>query len=330
MARKVLVTGGGGMIGLALCRELLKHDNSVILFDLAEQFFRREKEIQELQELGELHIQAGTIMDRWSIAMAAKGVDAVVHLAAMLGVKRTEDNRLLCMDINVSGTESVLNACIQDGIEHVVIASSSEVYGEPTRNPISEDDETHGKTVYAVSKLAAEELTKGYHQMFPSLNYTIVRFFNTYGEGQVAQFVLSRFVNRVLCGETPIVYGDGAQKRSFCHVDDAVTAIRAMLASPAARNRVYNIGNSQEVFTMYEVAQKVIDLLAPDRDLSVRVVGFEDSDRSPEREIFTRYCETTRARKELAFSPRITLEEGIKRLAAAQSFHDDWANRFPQ
>ncbi len=150
---------------------------------------------------------------------------------------------------------------VQNDISHFVIASSSEVYGEPSINPVHEGAETKGKTVYAVSKMAAEELAKGYHQIHPKLNYTVVRFFNTYGEGQVAQFVISRFVKRVLEGLNPQVYGEGAQTRSFCHVTDVVEGLREILERPLARNRVYNIGNSKEVYSLIELAQKVIDVL---------------------------------------------------------------------
>lgn len=326
MSRKVFITGGGGLIGLTLARNLVEHGYEVISFDLAEQFARRQAEVDALTSGGKVEAVVGTIMDRWSVTLAAKGCAAAVHLAAMLGVKRTEDNRLLCMDINVNGTDNVLNACVQNGIGHFVLASSSEVYGEPTINPIHEDVETKGKTVYAVSKMAAEELAKGYHQIHPDLNYTIVRFFNTYGEGQVAQFVLSRFVKRVLEGRNPQVYGDGNQTRSFCHVSDAVNGVRMILERPVARNRVYNIGNSKEVYSLTEVAQKVIDTLKPEAGLSVDSVPFSASDRTPEREIITRYCNNDRAVSELGLDPKITLEQGIQRIADSV-IHENWANR---
>ncbi len=324
MSKRILITGGGGMIGLALADTLLRRGHAVRCFDLYEQFLRRRDEVQRLSKLGEADIVSGTIMDRWAITLAAKDCDTVVHLAAMLGVRRTEENRLLCIDVNVNGTDNVLNACAQNGVKRVALASSSEVYGEPTSNPVREDNETKGKTVYAVTKLAAEELVKGYHQISPSLDYSIVRFFNTYGEGQVAQFVLSRFVKRVVEGRNPVVYGDGLQKRSFCHVTDAVEGVALALESERARNRVYNIGNSQEVYTLREVAQKVIDTLAPDKGLSVEVVGFEKADRTADREIVTRFCDTTRASEELGFAPGITLEEGIRRIAATPEIHDSW------
>lgn len=328
MKRRIFITGGGGMIGLALARTLLTRGHAVVVFDLAEQFVRRQHEVEELKAMGDIVIRVGTIMDRWSVTLASRGCTAVVHLAAMLGVRRTEENRLLCMNINVDGTDNVLNACVQNGIEHFILASSSEVYGEPSVNPIHEEVETKGKTVYAVSKMAAEELAKGYHQIHPHLNYTIVRFFNTYGEGQVAQFVLSRFVKRVLEGKNPQVYGDGTQTRSYCHVSDAVEGVRAIIEMPNARNRVYNIGNSREIFTLTEVAEKVIWTLRPDSGLSVDVIGFDAADRTPEREILTRYCDNTRAVTELGFQPKVTIEEGIRRIAAA-SIPERWTDWSP-
>jgi nucleoside-diphosphate-sugar epimerase len=91
-----------------------------------------------------------------------------------------------------------------------------------------------------------------------------------------------------------------------------------------ARNRVYNIGNSQEVFTLAEAAQKVIDVLAPKSALKVELVGFDKADRNEQREIFTRYCDTSRAASELGYRPAISLEEGIRRIAVAGAIHESW------
>jgi UDP-glucose 4-epimerase len=326
MIKRVFITGGGGLIGFTLARNLISNGYEVILYDLAEQFARRKVEVEKLTASGKVSIVIGTIMDRWSVTVASKGADVMVHLAAMLGVKRTEDNRLQCMDINVNGSENVLNACVQNRVGHIIIASSSEVYGEPTINPIHEEVETKGKTVYAVSKMGAEELTKGYHQICPNLDYTIVRFFNTYGEGQVAQFVLSRFVKRVLSGKNPQVYGDGTQTRSYCHVTDAVEGVRAIIENPIARNRVYNIGNSLEVYTLTQVAQKVIDVLKPSAGLRVEHLSFEESDRTLDREINIRYCDNSRAVAELGLDPKVSLEEGLSRIADSV-IHEDWVDR---
>ena len=154
---RVLVTGGAGCIGMPVCHLLQESGSQVVLFDLYEQIRMVEKHIHN-----DIEIYFGSILDESSIRDATKGCNAVIHLGAYLGVRRTEINRLRCLDINISGTKNVLDACVLSGVEKIVFASSSEVYGEPLSNPIKETDLTQGKSVYAVSKLAGEELVKAY------------------------------------------------------------------------------------------------------------------------------------------------------------------------
>lgn len=323
MTVHVCITGGAGLIGFSLAKKLLKQGYIVTLFDLSEQINRRKYELSQFSSNPNLKVISGTIMDRWAVSLACRNAHVVYHLAAMLGVKRTEDNRLLCMDINVNGTDNVLNACVQNNIRHVVVASSSEVYGEPTTNPLTEESETKGKTVYAVSKLASEELVKGYHQLHPDLNYTIARFFNTYGEGQVAQFVISKFVKRILDGKNPQVYGSGQQTRSYCHVSDVVKALSMICTSPDARNKVYNIGNPSQKYSLVELAQLCIEVLAPAGNLEVDYVPFASSDRDANREINCRYCNIDKLVSDLGFTPTISVIEGIE-LISKSVIHDYW------
>lgn len=321
----VFITGGAGLIGRQLAHALLKRGYSVRSFDLGEQIECHRDEIEDLKKLGAFTVIEGTIMDSAALRRHTKGVGVVVHLAAMLGVKRTEENRLGCIEININGTDNVLNACVLNKVKHVVFASSSEVYGEPNSNPITEEHETKGKTVYAVSKLAGEELVKGYNQLYPELQYTIVRFFNTYGEGQVAQFALSRFVEAVLEKRNPVVYGDGQQTRSYGHVEDVCKGLVSILEKSEARNQVFNLGNSSQVYTLLELAQLVIDLLAPNESLEVDILGdFEGSDRLPEREIYHRFCDISKAQKLLGYEPTISVSEGIRRIAERGIVQKHW------
>lgn len=325
MTRRLFVTGAAGLIGRHLTRKLAEQNYEVVCFDLGEQFARARQWFEALEKTGRVRIVPGTILDRTGLISAMRGADTVFHLAAMLGVRRTEDNRLRCIEINVYGTENVLQAFVANRATHVVFASSSEVYGEPSRNPIHETDETKGKTVYAVSKLAAEELVKGYHQLYDGLDYTIVRFFNTYGAGQVAQFVISRFVKQVLEGRNPVVYGDGTQRRSYGHVDDITSGLIAMIENPVGRNKIYNLGNSTQIYSLRELAQKTIDVLAPGKGIEVEVVGdFAQTDRTREREIFNRFCDTSRIEADLGYKPVISIEEGIRRIAEAGTIDSDW------
>ncbi len=325
MAERIFVTGAAGLIGRHLVKRLVREGHEVICFDLGEQLARNGDYFQALEATGSVRLEAGTILDRTGAAVAMAGADAVFHLAAMLGVRRTEENRLRCLEINFQGTDNILDACVRNRVGRVIVASSSEIYGEPTHNPVSETDEAKGKTVYAISKLGAEELTKGYGQLYPWLKYTITRFFNTYGEGQVAQFVVVKFVKRVLEGKNPVVYGDGTQRRSYCHADDIAEGLLAILRSKKAHNKTYNLGNSNEIASLRELAQKVIDVLAPDSDLTVEVNGdFEGTDRSASREVYSRYCDTSLVREDLGFRPGITLEDGIRRIAESDVIHDRW------
>ena len=323
--KKVFVTGGAGFIGRAVVRRLLESGSDVVAFDLAEQLELHRDTMARLSALGNLELADGTILDKRRLQTKVAGCDAVIHLAAMLGVRRTEENKLSCLQINITGSECVLDTCATHNVSRVLLASSSEVYGEPIKNPISEVDITQGKTVYAVSKLASEELIKGYHQLFPNLQYTILRFFNTYGEGQVTQFVLAKFVHAVLSGKNPVVYGDGQQLRGYGHVDDVSKGVVDLLWNPKAYNNTYNLGNSQEVFTLEQLAQKTIDILAPEKGLEDEILGdFEGTDRHASREIHNRICNTTRAKTDIGFVPKIGIEEGIQRIAEHGTFQLDW------
>ena len=329
MPKKIFVTGGGGFIGRELVKKLLVNGFDVVCYDVGEQLSRHTAFLQALGHQSSLTVVPGTILDRIKLQTSMAGVDAVIHLAAMLGVQRTEENRLRCLETNVTGTDIVLSAAVFANVKHMIFASSSEVYGEPSTNPITEMHDTKGKTVYAISKLAGEELTKGYYQLFPKMNYTIVRFFNTYGEGQVAQFVLAKFVKRVLEGKSPQVFGDGTQKRSYGHVDDVTDGLLSIIGNPVAYGKIYNLGNSSQLYTLRQLGEKVIQVLAPTSGLQVEVLGdFNGADRNRAREVFSRYCDATLAQTELGFHPKITVEEGIKRIASAGFVHDDWPQEY--
>ena len=182
--KNIFITGGAGLIGFTLTKTLLQMNYNVAVFDLKEQLIIKEDSFKELLKKypNSFKIFPGTLMDKYAVIKALKGYEVVIHLAAILGVKRTEDNKLQCLNVNVNGTENILNACLQNENTHFLFGSSSEVYGEPISNPVNEECITQGKTVYAISKLTGEELVKGYAQLYKNFNYTIIRFFNTYGE----------------------------------------------------------------------------------------------------------------------------------------------------
>ena len=319
--KRVLVTGGAGCIGMPVCNELLKRGIKVVLFDLYEQISAVKDEIDDNVE-----IYYGSILDQSSLREAIRGCDAIIHLAAYLGVRRTEVNSMRCLDININGTKNVLDAAVQSGIKKITFASSSEVYGEPLKNPITENDITQGKTVYAISKLCGEELVKAYHSEFKNFNYSILRYFNTYGPYQIAQFVVPKFIRNVLHGKSPVIYGDGTQERSYSFSEDTARGTVDALFSVKADNMTMNIGNSTALISLKDLGELVIDICGKKGEVDICIKNtFDNTDRVESREIYQRYCSTERAKKIIDYEPIISLDEGIKRIIEVGVSRPKWA-----
>jgi len=319
--KKVLVTGGAGCIGMPVCNELLKRGAKVVLFDLYEQIDVVKEHIND-----SFKIYYGSILDESSLREAIRGCDGVIHLAAYLGVRRTEINSLRCLDININGTKKVLDAAIHAGTQKIIFASSSEVYGEPLKNPIREEDITQGKTVYAVSKLAGEELVKAYYADFETLNFTVLRYFNTYGPYQIAQFVIPKFIRNVLNDKPPVIYGDGRQERSYNFSEDTARGTVDALFSQEANNTTMNIGNSNALISLKDLGELVIKICGKQDDMKINIKNtFENTDRDESREIYQRYCNTEKAKAIIGYEPKISLEEGIKNIIKIGVLQPKWA-----
>ena len=318
--KSVLVTGGAGCIGLEVCNQLSQRGVEVRLFDLPEQIIRVKDVIAS-----EVQVHFGSILDSSSVRDAMRGTDAVIHLAAMLGVRRTELNRLRCLEINVEGTKRVLECSIAGDIGKLVFASSSEVYGEPMYNPVDEQTPVFAKTVYAVSKLMGEELCSAYAQHYPKFAYTVLRFFNTYGPNQTAQFVVPKFISDVLNDRSPVIYGEGNQKRSYCYVSDVARATVASLFSEEADGQTLNVGNGSDPITLRELADLVIKVGGKTGVITpIHQPNFELTDRTAEREISQRFCNASRAQSTLGWSPQVSLEQGLKQVMDSRAIFERW------
>lgn len=303
---RVLVTGGQGLIGRTTCEYLICQNLEVRAFDLPTHIFVNKH--QPIEGVENWH---GSILDRETLSFAMRGCDHVFHFAAFMGVEKTEGKPLDCLDINIIGTRNVLECCKKEGVRRVVFASSSEVYGDPLQMPMSEGDVPRPKSVYGVSKLAAEEYVKAY-QREAGLAYTILRFFNVYGRGQTPEFVMSNFITAALQNSSMKVYGDGEQIRCFCEVRDAVRGAYLALLSEKAENNTFNIGNDGEPISMKELAYKVLSLIG--KKVESIFVPLAESDRSQAREIYRRIPDISKARNLLGYEPQVSLTEGILRM----------------
>jgi UDP-glucose 4-epimerase len=299
--KKVLVTGAGGFIGTRVVQELWKRNCEVVYFDVI------EPKIDGIKR-----VNRGTILDQYDLAMAVRGCDYAVHLAALLGVQKTDNNRLETLHVNIQGTLNLIEACVKEGVKKIVFSSSSEVYGEQTKLPITEKNPLNPKSVYAVTKIVGEQYLQAYSEMYP-IQYNVIRFFNVYGEYQREDFVLPRFVYQVVNDMAPTIYGSGEQMRCFCYVADAARGLVDVLLGNNS-GEIFNIGNDSEPISMKDLAEKVIRISG--KSISPKFVEYENSDRKSTREIEKRLPSIEKAQRILNYKPEYSLDEGLKRMIA--------------
>ena len=260
---KTLITGGVGFIGSHLVDNLLAKGVEVIVLDT-----QRVLDLpgsMPSKSFEHVEVIEGSILDTDLVTNLMSKVSNCYHLAAALGVERINDDPIGSLEVNLKGSEIVLNTAASKGVR-TLLASSSEVYGKNTKMPLSEDsDRVLGSPqiarwsyseAKALDELHAFELNK--KVSFP---VTIARFFNTVGPRQSGSYgmVLPRFVKASLINQPLIVYGDGTQSRSFCSVTDVITALGLLMDSKATIGQAFNIGSPIEI-TITDLAKKVITL----------------------------------------------------------------------
>ncbi len=297
--KKILVTGGSGFIGSNIILRLLELGFFVICLDI-----KRPKNIK-LQK--RFKFLKGSILDKNAINKAINGCNVIIHLAATLGVENTDQNILRCLEINAIGTKNILNIAKNKNIKKFIYASSSEVYGDQKIFPINENAELKNKSIYAISKIVSEKYVIGYHEKY-KLNYNIIRFFNVYGEGQLNNFVIPKFINSAKKNISLKVFGDGKQVRSFCDVRDATNGLIEILKS-GKTNKTYNVGNDLEPISIYGLAKKVVKLSK--KKLKIKKIPYSKSDRKKSREIIKRIPDISRIQKDTKYKPTVSIEQGI-------------------
>ncbi|MFH0831785.1 MAG: NAD-dependent epimerase/dehydratase family protein [archaeon] len=296
---KVLITGGSGLIGSALAERLVKKGVDVNVLD-------KRKNLN----LPGVNLIQGSILNKGDLKRAVKDCDYVYHLAAIVGVNLADGRALECLDVNIIGTRNVCEASLQVGVKKILFASSSEVYGEPDKLPISEDFLLKPKSAYGWSKAVGEEYCKAFKKN-EGLDYSVVRFCNVYGPNQALKFVLPLFINNALSNKSLEIYGSGEQIRSFCYVDDAARGTELVMMSPKTNSDVFNIGNPNEPISMKDLAKKVLDLAGiKGNHVFVPLENY----RSPAREIQKRIPDISKSHKTVGFKPEINLDEGLKRV----------------
>lgn len=255
---KILITGGAGNVGGSLANYLVQNpQNQVLIFD---NLLTGSLSKLPNNSLNNWKFVRGDVNNYRDIAavMLAYQFDYVFHYAAVVGVKRTIDNPKMVLD-DIEGIKNVLDLSKNTGVRRVFYSSSSEVYGEPVEIPQHEETTPlNSRLPYAIVKNLGEAFLKSYYQEY-GLNYTIFRFFNTYGPNQSTDFVVAKFIHLALKNKDIPVYGEGNQTRTFCYIDDNLEVTNKILTNGYFENEVINIGNDKE-YTILELAHKIIEL----------------------------------------------------------------------
>ncbi|MGF7078371.1 NAD-dependent epimerase/dehydratase family protein [Mucilaginibacter sp. UYCu711] len=251
---KVLITGGAGNVGGALACHLVQKGYQVVVVDnLITGSLHNLPQGYDNFTFIECDVNCYTDL---SAIMLAFKFDYVFHYAALVGVARTLKNPIAVLE-DIEGIKHILSLSKNIGVKRIFYSSSSEVYGEPVEFPQNEHTTPlNSRLPYAIVKNVGEAFFKSYYKEF-GLEFTIFRFFNTYGPKQSVDFVVSKFLNAALKNQDINIYGDGDQTRTFCYIDDNIEATTKIFEESLYINEVINIGNSKEM-TILELAQKVI------------------------------------------------------------------------
>jgi nucleoside-diphosphate-sugar epimerase len=299
-----LVTGAAGFIGSNLVEALVSRGEHVIGLDN----FSTGKRGNIGPFLDRIDFIEGDIRDPASCARACAGADFVLHQAAIGSVPRSVDDPAFSNDNNVTGTLNMLIAARDAGVQRFVFAASSSAYGDTPTLPKVETMPAVPLSPYAVTKLVGEHYCRVFHQVF-GLPTVALRYFNVFGprqdpEGAYAA-VIPRFLQAILAGRAPVIFGDGGQTRDFCYIDNVVQAnLKACAAGQEAFGRVMNIGAAGRI-ALNDLTRRMLDLLgstlepafAPPRAGDVR-----DSQ-----------ADINLARELLGYDPQVDVLEGLER-----------------
>ncbi|RNL87239.1 NAD-dependent epimerase/dehydratase family protein [Sinomicrobium pectinilyticum] len=344
MKDKILITGGAGFIGSHLTDELISKGYQVrILDNLSEQVHGIAGKRPDYLN-PEAELQIGDVRDKAAVTEALKGVKAVFHFAAMVGVGQSMYEIRDYTEVNNIGTATLLEALIDHPVEKLIVASSMSIYGEGLYKnaegeykmecrrkfsslkkhqwemyengevlesvPTPETKRPNLSSIYALSKYDQERLCLITGEAY-NIPTTALRFFNVYGTRQALSNpytgVLAIFAARLLNDNPPVIFEDGKQKRDFIHVKDVARACRLAMEVPEANGEVFNIGSGNQYSIAY-IAHKLARVMK--KDITPEITG-----KYRVGDIRHCYADTAKAEKILGFKPEINFEEGLYELS---------------
>ena len=314
---EILVTGAAGFIGSHLCERLVARGDRVTGFDNFDPFYPRavkERNLAGLRRNPAFRLVEGDLTDPQDIESAldsAGKVDAVVHLAALAGVRPSISSPQRYWAVNVTGTLHLFSTCRARGIKRFVFGSSSSVYGKDSQVPFCESDPcTRPLSPYAATKRAGEMLAFTEHHLYGS-SITCLRFFTVYGPRQRPDLAIHKFT-RLIAGDQPVeLFGDGTTSRDYTWIDDildgVLAAIEQQAQNPAPAFRIYNLGGAHPTSL-----KNLVDRIAAALGKSPRI------DWQPEQpgDMPHTLADVELSQSELGYAPKVSIAQGIPRFVA--------------
>jgi UDP-glucose 4-epimerase len=307
--KRVLITGGAGLIGSHIADLCLQHPvNQVVIYD---NFVRgRRENLSAALADPRVNVVTGDIRDSQTLAHVMPGIDVVFHQAAIRITQCAEEPRL-ALEVLVNGTFNVLEAAVKAGVSKVVAASSASIYGQADKFPTPEQHHPYNnRTLYGAAKTFNELLLQSFHEMY-GLNYVALRYFNVYGPrmdiyGAYTE-VMIRWMERIAVGKPPLIFGDGTQTMDLVFTEDIARA-NILAAQSQVTGDVFNVASGEETSL---------------NDLAYALLGVMNSDLRPEygpvRQVNLaqrRLADVSKARQLLGFRAAVSVEEGLRRLVA--------------
>ncbi|MEN2994262.1 MAG: SDR family NAD(P)-dependent oxidoreductase [Thermodesulfovibrio sp.] len=302
----IFVTGSAGFIGWATCRLLLSKGFKVVGIDNLNDYYDpkiKELRLRDLKNFPNFIFYKGDIEDFETLKgiFTNHKIDGVINLAARAGVRASVENPWGYFDTNVKGTINLLECVKNYEIKKFVLASTSSVYGETEKMPFKVSHTTDKPLApYPASKKSAELFCYTYHYLY-GIDIIIPRYFTVYGPFGRPDMSIFRFIKKINDGEPIIVYGDGKQKRDFTFIEDIAEA--TVLCLNLDGYKIMNLGNDRPVELIY-----VINLI---EEFIGKKAKIEWQPRHP-ADIYTTWADITEAKKYIGWSPKVSIEEGIK------------------
>jgi UDP-glucose 4-epimerase len=308
---RVFITGGAGFIGSHLCDALINRGDEVVILDNLST--GSSNNIAHLK--GKIEVVEGDIRDQGLVESLSTNSDLVLHMAAALGVDNILENPIESISTNFYGSEVVINAAVKFN-KRILIASTSEIYGKNTQQPLSETaDRVTGtpqklRWTYSDAK-ALEEAAAHFLYLTEKLNVTTMRFFNTVGPRQTGKYgmVIPRFVKAAIENSPLKIFGDGSQSRVFCHVNDSVKAILALAGNNKTIGEVFNVGGVGEI-SILDLARKIIKQTSSSSEIIF--VDYEDAYSSGFEDMARRVPDISKIKSFINWEPQLDLNDIIE------------------